>query len=449
MHHAASQPSNVFSTASGVRLWHKAKTLIPGGNQLLSKRAERFLPDLWPAYYKRARGCEIWDLDGNHFYDFAQMGVGSCILGYADADVDAAVIDCIQNGSMSTLNSYEEVEFAEEILGLHPWAQKARFARSGGEACAIAVRIARAASGRDAVAFCGYHGWHDWYLAANLADAQNLDGQLMPGLAPAGVPRHLQGSALPFNFNDLPSLERWTNAMPEKIGVIIMEPERGSKPAPGFLEGVRAIATKIGAVLIFDEVTSGFRLNVGGIHLTLGVDPDIAVLGKGMSNGYPMAAIIGRAPAMEAAQDSFISSTFWTERIGFTAALASVRKMRRCEVPGHLCDHGNRLIAGLDALAARHGIPLAITGIPPLIYLAFKTEKPLEVQTFWSQEMLARGYLVGGAIYTTYAYTPAIIDGFLAECAPIFGRLRQHLDRGDLAAQLKGRVIQPGFRRLT
>ena len=441
--------STPISTTTGNSLWQKAKGMIPGGNQLLSKRAERFLPDLWPAYYKKAKGCEVWDLDGNHFYDFAQMGVGSCILGYADDDVDGAVISCIRDGSMSTLNSYEEVEFAELILSLHPWAQKARFARSGGEACSIAVRIARAASGKDGIAFCGYHGWHDWYLAANLANAGNLDGQLMPGLAPAGVPRHLQGTAVPFHFNDLGSIERAVAANAGRIGVIIMEPERGSQPTPEFLAGVRAIATQIGAVLIFDEVTSGFRVNVGGIHLTLGVEPDIAVLGKGMSNGYPMAAIIGRAAVMEAAQDSFISSTFWTERIGFTAALAAVKKMQRCDVPRHLCIHGEQIIAGLREVAARHGIPLGITGIAPLIYLAFQVEKPLEVQTFWAQEMLTRGYLLGGAIYTTYAYTPEIIARFLADCDPVFERLRTHLDRGDLAAQLKGRVIQPGFRRLT
>jgi glutamate-1-semialdehyde 2,1-aminomutase len=434
---------------TGPRLWKKAKGLIPGGNQLLSKRAERFLPDLWPAYYKRAKGCEIWDLDGKHYYDFAQMGVGSCVLGYADDDVDRAVVAAIRDGSMSTLNSYEEVEFAERILSLHPWATKARFARSGGEACAIAVRIARAATGRDGVAFCGYHGWHDWYLAANLADAKNLDGQLMPGLAPAGVPRHLAGSAMPFRYNDLASLQQWATELPGKIGVIILEPERGSPPAPGFLEGVRDLATRIGAVLIFDEITSGFRMNVGGIHRTLGVDPDIAVLGKGMSNGYPMAAIIGRASVMEAAQSSFISSTFWTERIGFTAALATLEKMQRCEVPRHLCAHGAHLISGLTALAGQYGLPLAVSGIPPLIYLSFKIDQPLVAQTFWSQEMLARGYLVGGAIYTTYAYRPDILDGFLEECSAVFARLRQHLDRGDLLAQLKGRVIQPGFTRLT
>ncbi len=434
---------------SGQKLWTKAKGIIPGGNQLLSKRAERFLPDLWPAYYKKAQGCEIWDLDGNHYYDFAQMGVGSCILGYADEDVNAAVIDAVQQGSMSSLNSYEEVELAERMLALHPWAQKVRFGRTGGEACAIAVRIARAAAGKGVVAFCGYHGWHDWYISANLSDAKNLDGQLLPGLAPAGVPRHLRGSVVPFNFNDLASLEKVVAAHGDSIGVIILEPERGSKPTPEFLGGVRAIADKLKAVLIFDEVTSGFRINQGGIHLTLGVNPDIAVFGKGMGNGFAIAAIIGRAAVMDAAQESFISSTFWTERVGYAAALATLDKVARLDVPAHLCRHGDQLIAGLAGLAKRHGIELAITGIPPLIYLAFRHPLAMEIQTFWSQEMLKKGYLLGGAIYTSLAYREEINAKFLADSDPVFARLRLHLDRGDLAAQLEGRVIQTGFKRLT
>lgn len=434
---------------SGAELYLKAKTMIPGGTQLLSKRPERFLPDLWPAYYKKAKGCEVWDLDGNHYYDFAQMGVGSCILGYADDDVNAAVTQCIQNGSMCTLNSYEEVALAERMLALHPWAQKARFGRSGGEACAIAVRIARAATGKSLVAFCGYHGWHDWYLSANLADAKNLDGQLLPGLAPAGVPRHLGGSVMPFNFNDLASLERIVAEHGDHIGVIIMEPERGSKPTPEFLGGVRGIADKLRAVLIFDEVTSGFRINKGGIHLTLGVDPDIAVFGKGLGNGFPIAVILGRAGVMDAAQDSFISSTFWTERIGFTAALATLDKVAALDVPAHLCRHGDQLIAGLSTLAAVQGLDLAITGIPPLIYLTFKHPLAAEIQTFWSQEMLKKGYLLGGAIYTSLAYTAEINARFLADSEPVFAALRTHLDLADLPAQLVGRVIQAGFRRLT
>lgn len=438
-----------ISKSVGQTLWARARQIIPGGNQLLSKRAERFLPDLWPAYYSRARGCEIWDLSGTHYYDFAQMGVGSCTLGYADPDINFAVIAAIQMGSMSSLNCAEEVELAERLIQLHPWSEMVRFARTGGEGCAIAVRIARAATGRTGVAFCGYHGWHDWYLAANLGDASNLDGQLLPGLAPNGVHRGLRGSAIPFAYNDPESLERVVNDPTNGIGVIIMEPERGTAPRPGFLESVRRIADLANAVLIFDEVTSGFRMNTGGIHMRLGVQPDMAVLGKGIANGFPLAAVIGRRAVMDCAQDTFISSTFWTERIGFTAALATINKFERCDVPNHLITHGERIISGLTELADSHRVPLAISGIPPLVHLHFQIGEPQVVQTYYAQEMLKAGYLLGGAIYTSYAYSSTIIDGFLEASDDVFARIRVHLDRGDLEKQLMGRVIQTGFARLT
>lgn len=447
MNSASAIPSSERYT-TGPALWQRAKQIIPGGNQLLSKRAERFLPGLWPAYYQQAKGCEVWDLDGRHYYDFAQMGVGSCVLGYADPDVNRAVIAAIEKGSMCTLNCPEEVELAERLLALHPWADMTRFARSGGEACVIAVRIARAASGESKVAFCGYHGWHDWYLAANLSDARNLDGQLMPGLEPAGVPEALRGTAIPFGYNDLNSLEELVKQHGDTIGVIIMEPERGSNPAPGFLQGVRSIADRINAILIFDEVTSGFRINLGGIHLTLGVAPDLAVFGKGMSNGFPLAAVLGRRRIMEHALDTFISSTFWTERTGFAAGLTTLEKMERLKVQDHLVSTGARIIAGLREAANQHGLSLTITGIPPLIYFKFEAPDPLAAQTFYAQEMLERGYLVGGAIYTTYAYTDAIIDAFLRESERVFGRMKRHLDQNDLNRQLKGEVIHAGFRRL-
>lgn len=438
-----------ITDSTGARLWLHARSLIPGGGQLLSKRAERFLPGLWPTYYSRAKGCEVWDLDQRHYYDFAQMGVGACILGYADDDVDGAVITAIRNGSMCTLNPPEEVELAELLVQLHPWAEMVRFARSGGEACSMAIRIARAASGRDKVAFCGYHGWHDWYLASNLADSRNLDGQLLPGLAPAGVPRGLKGSSLPFAYNDIESLEQLVRAHPGEIGVIMMEPERGAPPQGGFLEQVRAVASRIGAVLIFDEVTSGFRLNVGGIHRKLGVDPDLAVFAKGMANGYPSSAVIGRRAVMDYAQSTFISSTAWTERTGSTAALASIKKMQRLDVPARLIESGQRIIRGLREISTRHDLRLVISGIDPLIYLRFDHPEPAEIQTYYAQEMLRRGFLVGGAIYTSLAYTNSIIDSFLQATDSVFGKLSSQLRQQTLRSNLLGDVINAGFRRLT
>ncbi len=434
---------------SGQTLWNKAKTIIPGGGQLLSKRAERFLPGFWPAYYSKASGCKVWDLNGKKYYDFAQMGVGSCTLGYADPDVDKAVIKAIKNGSMSTLNCAEEVALAERLIGLHPWADMVRFARTGGEACAIAVRIARAATGRSRVAFCGYHGWHDWYLAANLGDTANLDGQLLPGLDPAGVPRELKDTALPFNYNRLDEFENLVRQYHNEIGVIIMEPLRGSAPEKGFLEGIRKIATREGAVLIFDEVTSGFRMNVGGIHKKLGVEPDIAVLGKALGNGYPIAAIIGRREIMDAAQKSFISSTFWTERIGFTAALATLNKMEELDVPSHLVRYGEQINHGWKSLANKHNLSITISSIPPLTHLTFNAPDPAAVQTLYTQEMLTKGYLLGASVYTTYAYSDAVIERFIFDSDSVFLKIKQALDAGDVTSFLKGEIAHTGFKRLT
>ena len=434
---------------NGQALWNKAKTLIPGGNQLLSKRSEKFLPNLWPAYYSKAKGCEVWDLDGKHYYDFAQMGVGSCILGYADDDVNAAVSKAIQEGSMCSLNCHEEVELAEKLIGLHPWAEMARFARTGGEACAVAVRIARAATGKSRVAFCGYHGWHDWYLSANIGDASNLDGQLLPGLDPLGVPRELKNTVLPFNYNKFDELEALVGKYPDEIGVIIMEPRREQGPAPDFLEGVRKIAYKIGAVLVFDEVTSGFRINLGGIHLTYGVEPDIAVFGKALGNGFPISAVIGRRNVMDSAQNSFISSTMWTERIGFVAALATIKKMEENEVPESLVRYGERINDGWRKLVQKHGLKVHINGIPPLTHIAFEADNSLAVQTLYTQEMLAKGYLLGAAVYTTYAYSDDIIDRFITDSDSVFAIIKEALSIGDVKKYLKGDVIHAGFKRLT
>jgi len=432
----------------GQQLWQKAKTLIPGGNQLLSKRAEKFLPGLWPAYYVKAKGCEVWDLEGDHYYDFAQMGVGSCVLGYADDDVNYAVIEAIKNGSMCSLNCYEEVELAQRLISLHPWAQMARFARTGGEACAIAVRIARAASNKNKIAFCGYHGWHDWYLASNLASVSNLDGQLLPGLTPSGVPRQLQDTALPFNYNKLDELEVLAGKHPNEIGAIIMEPRREQCPALGFLEGVRKIADRIGAILIFDEVTSGFRINLGGIHLTYGVEPDIAVFGKALGNGFPISAVIGRKKVMDCAQESFISSTMWTERIGFVAALATIKKMEKNNIPEFLIRYGERINDGWLKLAKKHGLQIKINGIAPLTHITFEAPDPLVIQTIYAQEMLTRGYLLGAAVYTTYSYSDQIIDRFIADSDLVFVLIKEAIKSGDSKKYLKSDVIHAGFKRL-
>ena len=434
---------------TGATLWEKAKTIIPGGNQLLSKRAEMYLPEQWPAYYSRARGCRVWDLDGNPYYDFAQMGVGACVLGYAHPHVNRRVMAVVRAGSMCSLNPPEEVALAEKLVALHPWAEMVRFGRTGGEACTMAVRIARAASGRSKVAFCGYHGWHDWYLSTNLQTSSNLDQHLLSGLDPRGVPSELAGTALPFRYNQLDELEALATRHGREIGVIIMEPVRSVDPAPGFLAGVRQIADRLGAVLIFDEITSGFRLNVGGAHLRHGVTPDVAVFGKALGNGYPIAAIIGKRSVMNAAQESFISSTFWTERIGPVAALATIEFMAQHDVPAALGRYGQRIMEGWRHAAAESGLNIQVSGIPPLARLAFAHPDALALQTLYTQEMLDRGYLVGAAVYTTYAYSDALLERFATDTAHVFKTIKRAVDAGTVRAQLRGPVKHAGFARLS
>ena len=312
---------------TGQKLWRRAKNVIPGGNMLLSKRSESFLPDQWPSYFEKAKGCTVWDLDGKAYTDMSIMGIGTNSLGYANDEVDQAVRMVLEKGNMSTLNCPEEVYLAEKLVKMHPWSDMAKFARSGGEANAIAIRIARAASGKDNVAICGYHGWHDWYLAANLGDEQRLAGHLLPGLEPKGVPSTLRGTIFPFEYNEFEQLEHIVAT--RKIGTIKMEVVRNAPPKNDFLQKVRKLATDSGIILIFDECTSGFRESFGGIHKKYKVQPDIAMFGKALGNGYAITAILGKREIMNEAQSTFISSTFWTERIGPAAALKTLEVMEK------------------------------------------------------------------------------------------------------------------------
>lgn len=432
----------------GQELYARARRLIPGGTQLLSKRPEMFLPGEWPAYYSKAKGAEVWDLDGKRYLDMTHFGVGACPLGFADDDVDAAACRAIEAGSMSTLNAPEEVELAELLIELHPWAEMVRYARCGGEILAVTVRMARAATGRDKIAFCGYHGWHDWYLASNLADNRALDGHLLRGLEPTGVPRGLAGTMLPFHYNDIGEFRRLVAGHGDELAAIVMEPSRSEGPDRGFLEEIRATATRLGAALVFDEVTSGWRINTGGIHLTYGVTPDLAAFAKGMSNGYPMAALIGIRSVMDAAQRSFISSTFWTERIGPAAALATIKKHRRLDVPKHLVEMGQLVQAGWRNAGRETGLALDVGGIAPLSHFAFRCGDPAAAMTLFTQSMLDRGILAGEALYVSRAHERHLVTIYLDAVAATFREISQAIADGTVRARLRGEVKHAGFQRL-
>lgn len=432
--------------STGQKLWERAKRVIPGGNMLLSKRAEMFLPEQWPAYFSRAKGCRVWDLDNREYIDTYIMGVGTNILGYGHPEVDDAVRSTIDAGNMSTFNCPEEVYLAERLVEMHPWADMARFARSGGEANAVAIRIARAASGRDKVAFCGYHGWHDWYLAANLGDGKNLAGHLLPGLEPNGVPGNLRDTIFPFRYNRFDELEALVNE--HSIGVIKMEVSRNRGPEDNFLHEVRKLATERGIVLIFDECTSGFRQTFGGLHKLYGVEPDMAIFGKALGNGYAITAIIGRRAIMEAAQSTFISSTFWTERIGPSAALKTLEVMERERSWEVITATGMEISRRWELLGKQHGIELDFWGLPALAGFTIKSPSSLAYKTLITQQMLGKGYLAGNCVYVCMAHTPEVLEGYFQALEPIFALIRQCEDGRDVMELLKGPVCHDGFKRL-
>ena len=431
---------------NGQKLWKRAKQIIPGGNMLLSKRAEMFLPDQWPAYFSKAKGCKVWDLDGKEYIDMSIMGIGTNILGYGHPEVDDAVRSTIDAGNMSTFNCPEEVYLAEKLIELHPWADMARLARSGGEANAIAIRIARAASGKDKVAICGYHGWHDWYLSANLGDDKSLDGHLLPGLEPNGVPRSLRGTVFPFNYNNIAELEALVNT--HDIGVIKMEVVRNAGPEDNFLQKVRQIATDRGIVLIFDECTSGFRETYGGLHKKYGVEPDMAMFGKALGNGYAITATIGRREVMEAAQTTFISSTFWTERIGPTAALKTLEVMERVKSWDTITKTGLNIRQGWQQLADKHDLKIDHWGLPSLTGYSFQGSNALAYKTLVTQEMLAKGYLAGNSVYVCTEHTPEVVADFFKALDPIFGLVKECEEGRDVMSLLKGPICHGGFKRL-
>jgi glutamate-1-semialdehyde aminotransferase len=350
---------------------------------------------------------------------------------------------------MCTLNCYEEVELARKLIELHPWADMARFARTGGEACAVAVRIGRAFSSKDKVAFCGYHGWSDWYLSANLADSKHLDGQLLPGLNPAGVPRGLKNTAIPFHYGNLEELKEIVVNNKDQIGVIIMEVGRHKKVDVDFLQGAREIASEVGAALIFDEISSGFRVNTGGMHALYGLKPDIVVLGKALGNGHPIAAIVGNKQVMDAAQDTFISSTYWTERVGCAAALATIGEFEENNVAQHLIEIGNYISKELRQIFELENLNIEIVGLPSVPIVSIKEENALIIKTVFTQEMLERGFLASNVIYVSYAHDKEIVDKYIKEAQEVFHMITTALKSNALGKLLKGPVCHSGFERLS
>ncbi len=442
-------PAAVPAEINGPELWQRAREVISGGTGLLSKRAEMFDARGWPAYFSRASGCEVWDANGRRYLDFAG-GVGAVLLGYADPEVNAAVRRRLAAGTYCTLVNPQEVELAEQLLGLHPWAGKVRYARGGGEAMMMSVRIARAATGRSGIAFCGYHGWHDWYLAANLGATGALDGHLLPGLEPKGVPRELQGTSVPFRYNDLASLDQALQRLGSNLAAVVMEPMRSQFPRDGFVAQVAARCRAAGAVFVVDEVTSGLRYGFPGALSRLNLEPDLAVYAKAMSNGIPFAVVVGREEVMAASSGSFISSSYWTDGVGTAAAQAVITKAGRIGAHELVWTRGEKLQSALRAIAARHpACRLLVGGMPatPTLNFDLGADAPL-AQTLYVRKMLARGLLASSYFYLMVAHTESHVAQLLECIDAVMGEISQVIENGRLAVESGVTRGPRGFSRL-
>ena len=428
-------------------LQEKAVKIIPGMTQLLSKRPDRYSRGVWPTYFKEAKGVEVVDLDDNHYLDFSIGGIGATVLGYADPDVNKAVIDVINKGSATTLNPPEEVELAEKLIELHPWADMARFSRGGGEAMSIAVRIARVATGKDKIVFCGYHGWCDWYLAANLGKKEALDDQWIAGLNPNGVPKGLTGTAIPFHYNDIKDFEKAINEAGDDLAAIVMEPTRNFDPTQEFIDAVNNMSKEKEVPLIIDEVSAGFRICNGGAHLKIGFKPDMAVFSKALGNGFPVAAIIGKDWVMHYAQDAFITSTNWTERVGNAAALAMINKFVKNDVSKHLVHIADMVWNGWEELGKKHGLDIHVGGFKPMVHFSFSENHFVNI-AYFTQEMLKKGFLASGGFYAMYAHTEEQVEKYLKAVDEVFGQLAKLIKEGKVEENLEGQPAQAGFGRI-
>ena len=429
------------------KMWKRAKQIIPGGNMLLSKRPELFHPKQWPAYFSKAKGCQVWDLDGKKYNDISLMGIGSNILGYANSDVDNAVKKAINKSNISTLNCPEEVELCEKLIEMHPWSDMARLARTGGEASAISIRIARAATGKSKIAFCGYHGWHDWYLSANIKNSDNLKPYLLPGLEPNGVPKELKGTAIPFTYNDFEQLKKIVEK--NDIGAIKMEVSRNQKPKNNFLQNIRSLCNKKKIILMFDECSSGFRQSFGGLHKVYGVNPDMAWFGKALGNGYGITAIIGKREIMECAQTSFISSTFWTERSGPVAANKTLEIMEKTKSWRLITKIGENIQKKWKILAERNKLNIQVTGIPALSSFSIISNDWLKYKTYITQEMLKKNFLVTNAIFVSVKHDKKVLDRYFDVLDRIFKEISDFENKvKNIDDNLDGPVCHTKFERL-
>ncbi len=430
-------------------LYKRAGELIPGWTQLISRRADQFANGVSPVYAQRAKGSHFIDVDENEYIDWVNA-VGAIILGHADEVVDGAVKEQIDRGSLYTLNSPLEIELAEELCQTLPSAEMVRYTKGGGEACAVAARIARGTTGRDKILICGYHGWHDWYQAANYGVDPESGEYPFAGIEPIGVPKALAGTIVPFRYGDLTMLDALLTEHAGDVAAIMMEPARSELPPPGYLEGVKALAQQHDVILIFDEVSCGWRQSIGGIQTVVGVTPDMTVVAKAMSNGYPMGAVVGSRAVMEPAGRMFISSSYWSDNIGLVASLTTIRELKRRQSERRLQEIGEKLRSALNGALAEAGLPGKCAGLFANPYIALDLPNGVEarkVSTLFVQEMARRGVHTYMSFKATLAHTDEDIAHTAAAARAAFKIIKTGIDQENLDALLVADVKKEPFRR--
>jgi glutamate-1-semialdehyde-2,1-aminomutase len=417
-----------------LKLYEKAMQIIPGGSQTTSKRPGGYAPGAFPIYLDRGMGCRVWDVDGNEYIDYI-MALGPVNLGYAYPRVNDAVREQLGKATIVSLLDPLEVELAEEIIKAVPCAEMVRFMKSGAEATSACVRVARAYTGREKVVHCGYHGWHDTFTASSAN--------------PRGVPRALRELIRSFRYNDLGSLEKALEKSDE-VACIIMEPRM--PPVDGFLEGVRELADRHGAVLIFDEIVTGFRVALGGAQEYYGVTPDLAAFAKGMSNGLPLSAFVGKKEIMEAAKDLVISTTYGGEALSLAAGVATIRELREKNVFQHTWEMGRRLMGGWMEIGQELGLNVGISGLAPIGAFQLdigEQELTRDAWTLFLQEAAKRGVLFrrGGLNFISYSHKEEDIQYTLDVCRSVLKLIKEALQKGDLSSRLETRDVKPSFRQ--
>lgn len=417
-------------------LLERAIKTIPLGSQTFSKSKTQYPHGVSPFFIQRGKGSHVWDVDGNEYVDFINS-LCAVTLGYSDPDVDAAVRAQLEDGIIFSLPHPIEMQVAEAMVEMVPCAEMVRFGKNGSDATAGAVRLARAFTNRDRIAVCGYHGWQDWYIGSTLRNR--------------GVPQATRDLTHAFTYNDLSSLDTLLKSHTGEFAAVVMEPMNIAFPKEGFLEDVKELAHRHGALLVFDETITGFRYSNGGAQELFGVTPDLATFGKGLANGYPVSAVAGRAEIMTLMEEIFFSFTFGGETLSLAAALATLTKLEREPVVETLRNHGQMVLDGVQILIAKHGVGdfISISGHPAWSLMSIKDAAPYtlwQIKTLYMQEILARGVLGLGSHNMSYAHSEADVRILLETYDAVFAALADAVLNRTLEEKLDCRPLEPLFK---